>query len=33
MDPPDLASTMAAACSMFQGKLIGALGFPVEGNI
>jgi hypothetical protein len=33
MDPPDLASTTAAACSMLRGKVIGPLGFSVEGNI
>jgi hypothetical protein len=32
MDPPDLASMMAAACSMFRGKLIGSLGFPCRGE-
>jgi hypothetical protein len=32
LDPPDLASTMAAACSMFQGKLIGSLGFFRRGE-
>jgi hypothetical protein len=30
--PPDLASTMAVACSMFRGKLIGSLGFPCQGE-
>jgi hypothetical protein len=24
---------MVVACSRFRGKLIGVLGFPVEGNI
>jgi hypothetical protein len=32
MDPPDLASTMAAAYSMFHGKLIGSLGFSRRGE-
>jgi hypothetical protein len=32
LDPPDLASTMAAACSMFRGKLIGCLGFSSRGE-
>jgi hypothetical protein len=32
LDPPDLASTMAAAYSMFQGKLIGSLGFSRRGE-
>jgi hypothetical protein len=27
VDPPDLASTMVAACSMFSGKEFGPLGF------
>jgi hypothetical protein len=27
MDPPDLVSMTAAACSRFHGKLIGSLGF------
>jgi hypothetical protein len=27
LDPPDLASTTAAACSMFSGKKFGPLGF------
>jgi hypothetical protein len=33
LDPPDLASMTAAACSRFRGKLIGPLGFSIEGNI
>jgi hypothetical protein len=32
LDPPDLASTTAAACTMFRGKLIGYLGFPRRGE-
>jgi hypothetical protein len=32
MDPPDLTSTMAAACSIFRGKLIGPLGFSHRGE-
>jgi hypothetical protein len=32
MDPLDLASTMAAACSMFQGKVIRPLGFSHRGD-
>jgi hypothetical protein len=32
MDPPDLASTMAAACSRFRGELIGSLGFSHRGE-
>jgi hypothetical protein len=32
LDPPDLASTTAAACSMFSGKLIGPLGFSPRGE-
>jgi hypothetical protein len=32
MDPPDLASTTAAACSRFRGKLIGSLGFSRRGE-
>jgi hypothetical protein len=32
LDPPDLASTTAAACSMFSGKLIGSLGFSCRGE-
>jgi hypothetical protein len=32
LDPPDLASMMAAACSMFRGKLIGSLGFSRQGE-
>jgi hypothetical protein len=32
LDPPDLASTMAVACSMFRGKLIGSLGFSHRGE-
>jgi hypothetical protein len=27
MDPPDLGSTTAAACSIFHGKVFGPLGF------
>jgi hypothetical protein len=33
MDPPDLASTTEAACSMFSGKEFRASGFLVEENI
>jgi hypothetical protein len=32
LDPPDLASMMAAACSRFRGKLIGGLGFSRRGE-
>jgi hypothetical protein len=32
LDPPDLASTMAPAYSMFHGKLIGCLGFSRRGE-
>jgi hypothetical protein len=32
LDPADLASMMAAACSMFRGKLIGPLGFSRWGE-
>jgi hypothetical protein len=32
LDPPDLASTMAAACSMFHGKLIGCFRFSRQGE-
>jgi hypothetical protein len=32
LDPPDLASTTAMACSMFSGKLIGSLGFSHRGE-
>jgi hypothetical protein len=32
LDPPDLASTMAAACSLFSRKLIGSLGFSHRGE-
>jgi hypothetical protein len=32
LDPPDLASMMAAACSMFQGKAICPLGFSRRGE-
>jgi hypothetical protein len=32
LDPPDLASTMVAACSMFSGKLFGPLGFSHLGE-
>jgi hypothetical protein len=32
LDPPDLASTTAAAYSMFLGKLIGHLGFSRRGE-
>jgi hypothetical protein len=32
MDPPDLASMMVAAYSMFHGKLSGSLGFPRRGE-
>jgi hypothetical protein len=32
IDPPDLASTTAMACSMFQEKLIGSLGFSHQGE-
>jgi hypothetical protein len=32
MDPPDLASTTAAACSMFRGKVIRLLGFSCRGD-
>jgi hypothetical protein len=32
MDPPDLASMMAAACSMFPGKAIHPLGFSRRGE-
>jgi hypothetical protein len=32
LDPPDLVSTMAAACSMFRGKEIYPLGFSHRGD-
>jgi hypothetical protein len=32
LDPPDLASTMAAACSIFRGKAIRLLGFSHRGD-
>jgi hypothetical protein len=32
LDPPDLASTTAAACSMFRGKAIRPLGFSRRGD-
>jgi hypothetical protein len=32
MDPPDLATTTAAACSMFQEKAIRPLGFSRRGE-
>jgi hypothetical protein len=32
LDPPDLASTMAAACIMFSGKEFGPLGFCRRGD-
>jgi hypothetical protein len=32
LDPPDLASTMAAACSMFSGKEFRPLGFSHRGQ-
>jgi hypothetical protein len=32
MDPPDLASMMAVACSMFHGKLIGSFRFSRQGE-
>jgi hypothetical protein len=32
LDPPDLASTVAAACSMFRGKAIRPLGFSRRGG-
>jgi hypothetical protein len=32
LDPANLASMTVAACSMFRGKLIGALGFPRRGE-
>jgi hypothetical protein len=32
LDPLDLTSTTAAACSMFRGKLIGSLGFSHRGE-
>jgi hypothetical protein len=32
LDPPDLASMKAAACSRFHGKLIGPLGFSRRGE-
>jgi hypothetical protein len=32
LGPPDLASTMAAACNLFSGKLIGPLGFSRRGE-
>jgi hypothetical protein len=32
VDPPDLASMTAAACSMFSGKLIGSLGVSHQGE-
>jgi hypothetical protein len=32
MDPPDLASMTAVACSRFRGKLIGCLGFSRQGE-
>jgi hypothetical protein len=33
LDPPDLATTMAVACSMFQGKAIRPLGFSRRGEL
>jgi hypothetical protein len=33
MDPPDLATAMAAACSMFCGKEIRFLGFSRRGEL
>jgi hypothetical protein len=32
LDPPDLTSTMAVACSMFSRKLIGSLVFSCQGE-
>jgi hypothetical protein len=32
LDPLDIASTTAAACSMFRGKLIGVFGFSHRGE-
>jgi hypothetical protein len=32
LDPPDLASMMAVACSMFRGKAIRHLGFSHQGE-
>jgi hypothetical protein len=32
MDPPDLTSMTAAACSIFRGKAIRPLGFSRRGN-
>jgi hypothetical protein len=32
LDPPDLASMMAVACSMFRGKAIRPLGFSRRGE-
>jgi hypothetical protein len=32
LDPPDLASMTAAACSRFRGKLIGPLGVSRRGE-
>jgi hypothetical protein len=32
LDPPDLASLTAVACSMFRGKLIGPLRFSCRGE-
>jgi hypothetical protein len=32
LDPPDLASTTAVACSMFRGKLIGPIRFSRRGE-
>jgi hypothetical protein len=33
LDPPDLATAMAAACSMFRGKEICPLGFSRRGEL
>jgi hypothetical protein len=33
MDPPDLATVMAAACSMFHEKEIHPLGFSHRGEL
>jgi hypothetical protein len=32
LDPPDLALMMAAACSMFRGKLVGSFMFSCRGE-
>jgi hypothetical protein len=32
LDPPDLASMTAAACSLFRGKVVCPLGFSRRGE-